>query len=527
MLRRKGRIIASILAVTLGYSLIMPSVAKATDGMDYKTAFKYSMMFYDANKCGKEVSENNVFDWRGKCHINDGKSLGLDLTGGYHDAGDHVKFGLPQAYSASVLGWALYEFKEGFEKANTTEKELEQLKYFTDYFLKCHYAPDKFVYQVGSGGTDHDYWGPPEKQTDAEGGRENIFIADSNNAASDILGETSAALSIMYLNYKNIDENYANKCLQAAKELYNMGKNKRGLGNSQGFYPSGSYEDDLAWAAAWLYDATDENQYLSEAESFAGNSLDTNWTMCWDNMKVPVSLKLYQLTKNDSTKSSKYKRSIEFNMSQWKNGVATSPGGLKFINGHGSLRYSAAASMIAMLYYQETKDSSLAKLAESQLDYIMGKNPRSMSYIVGFGDKWPVHIHHRAANGYLKNVDDYKNLAPKHVLTGALVGGPDLSDSIVDSLDSYQQTEVATDYNAGLVGALAGYVKYFAEPDPKPDKMLPGDVNNDKEINLADYSLLRKYVTTGGTINITAENADVNEDGEIDFLDLIALKSKL
>jgi len=39
----------------------------------------------------------------------DGK---VDVSGGFHDAGDHVKFGLPQAYAASTVGWGYYEFKD-------------------------------------------------------------------------------------------------------------------------------------------------------------------------------------------------------------------------------------------------------------------------------------------------------------------------------------------------------------------------------------------------------------------------------
>jgi hypothetical protein len=67
--------------------------------------------------------------------------VGLDLTGGFHVLGDHVKFGLPQGYTASVLGWSIYEFRDVFDATGNTDKMLSQLKYFTDYFLKCHPDP--------------------------------------------------------------------------------------------------------------------------------------------------------------------------------------------------------------------------------------------------------------------------------------------------------------------------------------------------------------------------------------------------
>ena len=43
----------------------------------------------------------------------------------------------------------------------------------------------------------------------------------------------------------------------------------------------------------------------------------------------------------------------------------------------------------------------------------------------------------------------------KHILCGALVGGPDASDGYTDEVSNYTVNEVADDYNAGFTGALA------------------------------------------------------------------------
>lgn len=520
---KRNKVLACMLTAVMGLSLAMPMTkAYAFTDEEYKTALKDSVYFYDANKCGKEVAKDNVFDWRGACHINDGKELNVDLTGGYHDAGDHVKFGLPQAYSASVMGWALYEFKDGFIKAGMYNKQIEQLKYFTDYFLKCHYAPDKFAYQVGDGNIDHDYWASPEKQSDEQGGRSYIKVADSSSPASDILGEVTAALSIMYLNYKDIDSNYANKCLENAKELFEMGKRTPGCSSGQSFYQSSSYNDDLAWGASWLYDATKDEKYLNEAKQLLVKDsqwLETNWTMCWNDMKVPVELKLYQLTKDES-----YKKAVDYNMNYWENDLQPKDGGIKIRDGWGSLRYSAAASMLALIYNKSNPSSALTDLASSQINYILGDNPSGMSYMIGFGNKWPQHAHHRAANGYDKNVEtNYKILPNKYVLTGALVGGPDGNGIFKDELDQYTYNEVAIDYNAGWVGALAGYVELNCTGTTKA---LLGDINSDGEIDVSDYTLFRKYFNNGQA-KINQENADVNQDGTVNFFDLVALKSMI
>jgi endoglucanase len=476
---------------------------------DYSQALKNAIQFYDGNKCGKEVATNNVFSWRGACHTTDGSDKGLDLTGGYHDAGDHVKFGLPQGYAASVLGWAFYEFKDVFASTGNTTKMLEQLKHFTDYFLKCHPTSDIFYYQVGDGDVDHAYWGPPEDQTSS---RPTKYYADASNPASDVLGEASAALSLMYLNYKDQDATYASSCLQAAKELYAMGKAHQGKGSGQSYYTSSSYVDDLAWAAVWLYLALNETGYLTEAKQFlasSGSSLDSNWTMGWDDVKLPVILKL-----SDITGEQTYKDAIVYNLNYWKNSLKTTSGGLKYLADWGVLRYAAAESMLALIYYKRTSDESLKTFAKSQIDYILGNNPANISYMIGFGTNWPKHPHHRAANGYTYANNDYLKEA-KHVLTGGLVGGPDSSDVYYDDVTKYQYTEVALDYNAGLVGALAGLVTTSTSSVVTVQITAPTEGQSFEYPSAASpITISATASTTSGTISKVAFYANGSKIGE-------------
>jgi hypothetical protein len=503
--------------VLITTSLLQPGCVFAAANPDYATAFKDSIIFYDANKCGKDAGENNAFSWRGACHTSDGSDVGVDLSGGYHDAGDHVKFGITEGYAASVLAWSLYEFKDAFDATGNTAKMNDTLKHFTDYFLKSHPNSNVFYYQVGNGDEDHAYWGAPEKQTAK---RTTLYKADANNPASDVLGETSAALALMYLNYKGVDSAYADKCLAAAKELYSMGKSNRGVGKGQSFYVSSNYGDDMAWAGVWLYTATKDSTYLSDAEQFItlANKIKDNWTMSWDNMHLPAVLRLYQITGKQL-----YKDGLDFNFNYWKNQIPTTPGGLKYLTEWGVLRYTAAESMVALVYCKQDKDQSLLNLAKSQLDYILGNNPANMSYMIGFGNKWCVHPHHRAANGY--TYDDSGNLKPaQHVLTGALVGGPNKNDTFNDDGSQYQFTEVAIDYNAGLVGALAGAVKFF---NGIPDVVVSYDLNGDKNVDALDLACLKKYLLTQNSSGINLSAADMNKDGAVNALDYALLKKYL
>ena len=117
-----------------------------------------------------------------------------------------------------------------------------------------------FYYEVGDGGADHGYWGPPEDQT----GSRPVW----KGTPPDIGGQTAGALALMSINYKSVDSSYSTKCLTAAKNLYNLCKNTTERGFGGDFYKSSSHLDDLTWAAIWLYKATGDDSYLANVPTW-------------------------------------------------------------------------------------------------------------------------------------------------------------------------------------------------------------------------------------------------------------------
>ncbi|GIR25145.1 MAG: hypothetical protein CM15mP39_09560 [Synechococcus sp.] len=119
----------------------------------YEKALAMSLLFYEANRSGDLDEAINRIPWRGDSGLNDGNDgiyfgdasasnlqagLRLDLTGGYHDAGDHVKFGLPLASTLSSLAWGGLAFSEGYAIAGQTDELLDTVRWGTDYLLKAH-----------------------------------------------------------------------------------------------------------------------------------------------------------------------------------------------------------------------------------------------------------------------------------------------------------------------------------------------------------------------------------------------------
>nr|GMD20981.1 endoglucanase 8-like [Ipomoea batatas] len=104
----------------------------------------------------------------------------------------------------------------------------------------------------------------------------------------------------------------------------------------------------------------------------------------------------------------------------------------------------------------------LKRLAKRQVDYPLG-----MSYMVGYGARYPRRIHHRGSSipsvnnhpGHIGCRDGsqyYFTQSPNpNTLVGAVVGGPNISDYFPDARPFYQESEPTTYTNAPLVGLLA------------------------------------------------------------------------
>ncbi len=338
--------------------------------VNFAKALQYSLYFYDANKCGS--GEKNL-EWRGDCHTEDyniplipmvsegadankGTNLSqefidkykdildpdgdgfVDCGGGMHDAGDHVKFGLPGSYAASTVGWGYYEFRDAYEASGQQEHVEDILHWFNDFYMKSTYLDEDgnviaFCYQVGEGNNDHNYWNPPELQDSVheKDFARPAYFATVDTPASDMCAGTAASLAVNYLNFKDTEPEYAKESLEKAIALYEFavkthtetedGKTVTSLGYDGGFYTSSYDYDELAWAAVWLYECTGNYDYIDDIISVdtdspgdmgacpytgymkriiadTGNCWQNIWVHCWDTVWGGVFAKLAPITNN-------------------------------------------------------------------------------------------------------------------------------------------------------------------------------------------------------------------------------------
>ncbi|XP_077863410.1 endoglucanase E-4-like [Saccoglossus kowalevskii] len=455
-----------IATTTTLVGIITVAVVVSTTGESVETPYNYSevihksILFYEAQRSGTLPPTNRI-PYRGDSALDDMGLNGEDLTGGWYDAGDHIKSTFPMAFSVAVLSWGYLEFKDAYEEAGETQNMLDCIRWGTDFLLKAHTAPNELYVQIAKKSVDHEYWGRPEEMTM----NRTSFKVTTETPGSDVAGEVSAALAAASIIFADSDPDYANQLLNESKELFDFADNYRGLyadsfpDINEAIYISGSkYEDEIAWAAIWLYKATGEEVYLNKTENEIPNMTGgRSWAFAWSQVDAGVHTLLYNLTGDKY-----YKNRVMRYLDEWLPGNAMSytPKGLAFRNEWGSLRYASSTAFIALVAAEtRIRPTPYRQFAKDQLNYILGDTGRS--YVCGFGKNPPVQPHHRSSScpdlpetcawGAFRSPDPNPQ-----ILYGALVGGPDGNDDYEDTREDYYKNEVTLDYNAGMQSAVAG-----------------------------------------------------------------------
>lgn len=477
----------------------------------YTVALRKALMFFNAQKSGKLPKHNNV-PWRGDSCLKDGRSdqsFRRDLSGGYYDAGDAVKFNFPAAFSMTLLSWSVIEYSAKYEAAGELAHVRDTIKWGADYLLKTFNSTadtiDRLVAQVGSAATasgstqpnDQYCWMRPEEIDYPR-------PVTECHSCPDLAGEMAAALAAASIVFKD-NRAYSHKLLHGATTVWKFAsdRNKRGSGSysprgsdAAKFYNSTNYFDEAVWGGTWMYLATGNSSYLERvtdpklakrAGAFSGGP--NYGVFSWNN-KLPGAQVLLSRLRLFLSPGYPYEEMLRTFHNQtgiimcsylpvFKSFNRTK-GGLIQLN-HGMpqpLQYVANAAFLASVFsdYLEASDTPgwdcgphfysievLRSFARTQIEYILGKNHLKMSYVVGYGKHYPKNVHHRGASIPKKGGHrgctggwhwrDSKNANP-NIINGAMVAGPDRHDGFKDARKNRNYTEATLAGNAGLVAAL-------------------------------------------------------------------------
>jgi endoglucanase len=478
-------------------------IAQPSLAVNYGEALQKSIYFYEAQQAGPLPAWNRV-PWRADSTPTDGADVGVDLRGGWFDAGDHVKFGFPMASSTSLLAWGVVDYRDAYAQSGQLTHMLNNLRFVNDYFIKAHPSANVLYGQVGVGAQDHTFWGPAEvMHLKIPASRVSMKI-DSTCPGVDLAAETAAAMASSSMAFKPTDAAYASTLLTHATQLFNFAEATKGtngkensytncIKDSSAFYNSnyGVYWDELAWAAVWLWRATGDATYLTKAKAYydkmgVENQTTTpiyTWGTSWNDKAYGVYALMAGLVGD-----ARYHTDIQRHLDFWSiGGGKRTPGGIIVVDGAGwgVNRYAANTALLA-LYYADKLGATNPLYAryhnfgKKQIDYILGDNPANRSFMVGFGVNPPKNVHHRGSHGSW--TDSLETPAEqRHILYGAVAGGPSADVDYADKRSDYIKNEVATDYNSGFTGAAAILYKYYGG-NAIPDAFFPPaeSVKNDE-----------------------------------------------
>lgn len=439
----------------------------------------YNPSFYTVTRgfylwrCGTAVEgQHNGIQYSQKaCHLNDAYqdytglgSTKKDGTGGWHDAGDYGKYTVNAGVTLGCMFMAWDHFRNKLENISLDIPDtapgypdfLVELKWETDWLLKMQY-PD------GSGKVSHkltrlNFSGFVMPDTDTE----KRYFTDWSSAAT---ADFAAVMAMAARYFKPYDAEYARKCLDAATKSYDFLKNNPDYKRfQQGDFQTGGYQtqdsDDRLWAAAEMWETTGQSEYLKDFEDRAAavttsrrrntsnDKIDADWD--WGNVRN-LGMFTYALSKREGKNpqllqsiKNDIKTTADSIVERAKQDIYARPLVRYYWGCNGTLARQVLNLQIANMI---SPNPDYINTALDAVSHIFGRNYYGRSYVTGLGHQPPMNPHDRRSGA-----DGIEAPWP-----GYIVGGGHSATGWHDEQEDYRTNEIAINWQAALVYALAGF----------------------------------------------------------------------
>ena len=386
----------------------------------YDEAFKASLRMFYLQRCGMELTSDLAGDYaHPACHTEKatifGTSEKIDVSGGWHDAGDYGRYVVSGAKAAADLMLAYKLYPQAFDDAlnipesgNGVPDVLDEVRYELDWLFKMQNSEGGVYHKV----TCANFPGfvMPEEETE-----ELIVTPVSTTATADFAAVMAMASTV----YAEFDMPYSQRCLDAATRATNYlekHKSVEGTKNPDGIvtgeYPDDKDIDERIWAYAELYKATGETVYDEEfsklMQSGASCAADLGWQGVsayagYAYLSAPVKGKFYDAV-----------------LASFMSGIAEVEATASTDSYNSSLKEYPWGSnmtianngMYVLLYDKIAGYQKGDEIARQQLNYLLGTNGTGYCFLTGFGTLSPTTPHHRPSQ------------AKKAAVPGMVAGGP-------------------------------------------------------------------------------------------------------
>jgi len=365
----------------------------------YKNAIDVLLYFLRAQRCG-----NTQPELHNPCHLSDGTNTDLDLTGGWHDAGDFIKFTKQEAYTTYLLLLS-YEISKGDRaiffsdrNSNGIADVLDEAQIGLDFLDKCYPDDTAFIHRVGDMGADHSQ---PNRMP------ENDRLTDTNRPAlfgfkRDPLAKYAYTMALASNIFRDITgfASKSEKYLMLAKKSYVKAKT----------IDSG-HIDKLCLAAVELYMASGDDLYLSEAKNFNDRIYISDMGNYFDNTNLAHA----RLAPFYPSATAKLRQSVKKFYNASLNNLFGFP--VQYV--WGSLYVALSSGTAGWFYQTVSSDQYYSGLPRRVRDYALGLNPWGVCFISGLGSVYPKNIHNSVAF-VLKR----KNVLKEGTIKGSVAEGP-------------------------------------------------------------------------------------------------------
>lgn len=351
------------------------------------------------------------------CHLYDSPQIvgdetagGIDVTGGWHDAGDYIKFLNSTAYTTYMLLFS-YEFdKSKFEFDHNKNNEpdvLEEAKIGIDWILRACYKKNKFITQVQDADDHTQSWRLPEN--DSLKYDRPAYPGIGKN----MVGLVSATLSLASRIWKDrfSDKQNASKWLAVAKDIYQVRNQAPNVDVVQsGMYQDSHFWGKLALGAIELYKSTNETKYLTDSFVY-GDSAKSDYWWSWGDIDALAQFRIAE-------HNPRFKNYLQNNLLAFNENMNKMIFGEGTVYSWGTTNTFLGIALQAILWKKLTHESAFDTLRCFQTDFILGKNPWGVSFIYNIGENFSKKFHSQIARlngGYLPGAVS-AGPAPKSIL---------------------------------------------------------------------------------------------------------------
>ena len=407
------------------YKIVSGSVESFEFKIDdkvYADAFKASLRMFYLQRCGTELTADLAGDFaHPACHTEKATIFGtkdkIDVSGGWHDAGDYGRYVVSGAKAAADLMLAYSLYPDAFdddlgipESGNEIPDVLDEVKYELDWLFKMQNSEGGVYHKVTC--ANFPSFVMPEEETE-----ELIVTPVSTTATADFAAVMAMASTV----FAPFDMPYSQRCLDAATRASNYLDKHQGIEGAKnpdgivtGEYPDQNDADERLWAYAELFKATGDTVYDDEFSSLmSGGSATCNTDLGWQGVGAYAGYAYLSADKNKGKFYDVVHASFMAGIADIEATASTDSYNCSLKEYPWGSNMTVANNGMLLLLFDKVENSNKGDaVAREQLNYLLGTNGTGYCFLTGFGTLSPKNPHHRPSQ------------AKKAAVPGMLAGGP-------------------------------------------------------------------------------------------------------